>query len=168
MSAVKPGDEAQAPEPDAQELLEWRDLQAAQITSMQHVWDNPEDEHWNDVPVDTPTPDPRYFNSYPHLTDAQHDLFDRMSEISEDCFCAGWVTDNEYSIWNAITLGDPGPGYPPMNPRLVRRCQQLSAEIGGWINWVDGPQFVPMAQWLEMVAQHNDAGNACSAVCLTR
>ena len=32
-----------------QELLEWRDLQNAQITSMTHVWDNPEDERWNDL-----------------------------------------------------------------------------------------------------------------------
>lgn len=32
-----------------QELLEHRDLQAAQIESMKHVWDNPEDEVWNDA-----------------------------------------------------------------------------------------------------------------------
>ncbi len=34
---------------DEQELLEWRDLQNAQIDSMKHVWDNPEDEIWNDA-----------------------------------------------------------------------------------------------------------------------
>ena len=38
-----------APEDTAQELLEWRDLQNAQIDSMMHVWDNPEDEVWNDA-----------------------------------------------------------------------------------------------------------------------
>ena len=32
----------------AQELLEHRDLQNAQIMSMMHVWDNPEDDVWND------------------------------------------------------------------------------------------------------------------------
>ena len=37
------------PEDAAQELLEWRDLQNAQIDSMMHVWDNPEDEVWNDA-----------------------------------------------------------------------------------------------------------------------
>lgn len=35
---------------DAQELLEWRDLQNAQMTAMVHVWDNPEDDCWNDLP----------------------------------------------------------------------------------------------------------------------
>ena len=36
----------------AQELVEWRDLQNAQATSLMHVWDNPEDECWNnpDIP----------------------------------------------------------------------------------------------------------------------
>lgn len=34
---------------DDQELIEWRDLQDAQIDSMKHVWDNPEDEVWNDA-----------------------------------------------------------------------------------------------------------------------
>ena len=38
-----------APEDTAQELLELHDLQNAQLDSMQHVWDNPQDEVWNDA-----------------------------------------------------------------------------------------------------------------------
>lgn len=86
------------------------------------------------------------FETYPHLTDDQLDLFDRMSEISEEGMCAGWIGDNEFNIWTAITLGEPAPGYGTINPRLLRRCQMLSAEIGGWIYWADGPQFAPMTQ----------------------
>lgn len=90
-------------------------------------------------------------DQYEHLTDAQLDLYDRMSEISEDCFCASWIHDNEYNIWNAIVNGDTSLAHPWMSPRLLRRCQLLSTEIGGWIYWTDGPQFAPMAQWLAMV-----------------
>ena len=32
---------------------EWRDLQNAQLLSMQGVWDNPADELWNSIPPDT-------------------------------------------------------------------------------------------------------------------
>jgi hypothetical protein len=32
-----------------QEQAEWRDLQDAQQTSMNHVWDNEADEAWNHV-----------------------------------------------------------------------------------------------------------------------
>ena len=86
-----------------------------------------------------------------HLTDAQLDLYDRMSEISEDCFCASWIYDNEYNIWDAIVNGDASPAAKWMSPRLLTRCQLLSLEIGGWIYWADGPQFAPMAQWLAKV-----------------
>ncbi len=102
----------------------------------------------------TPKPprDCSYFEEYPYLTDPQLDLYDRMSEISEEGFCAGWIVDNEYAIWDAITLGNPSPSYREINPRLLRRCQQLSVEIGDWMCWtLEGPQFGPMAQWLEMV-----------------
>ena len=33
------------------ELMEHRDLQKAQVESMAHIWDNPEDERWNDLPL---------------------------------------------------------------------------------------------------------------------
>lgn len=104
--------------------------------------------------LNVPVPNSTYpfFEPYPHLTDDQYDLFDRMSEISEDAYCAGWIGDNEYNIWDALTLSQPVPKYRFFNPRLLRRCKKLSDEIGGWICWTLGaPQFVPMAQWLEMV-----------------
>lgn len=154
MNQPEPSEHASQQDLDAQDLLEWRDLQNAQIDSMKHVWDNPEDECWNDVPLDPATalPAPAFPEPYPHLTDDQYDLFDRMSEISEDAYCAGWIGDNEYNIWNAITLSQPVSCYRFFNPRLLRRCKKLSDEIGGWICWIMGdPQFVPMAQWLAMV-----------------
>jgi len=56
MNPPEPPDAANLQGLDAQELLEWRDLQNAQIDSMRHVWDNPEDEVWNDVPMDDVQP----------------------------------------------------------------------------------------------------------------
>ncbi|OIN92209.1 MAG: hypothetical protein AUJ20_08435 [Comamonadaceae bacterium CG1_02_60_18] len=50
MSNLKPPVEVNLQVLDAQELLEWRDLQNAQLESLKHVWDNPEDDCWNDVP----------------------------------------------------------------------------------------------------------------------
>jgi len=35
----------------ARELSEWRDWQNAQAASLAHVWDNTDDEVWNDVPL---------------------------------------------------------------------------------------------------------------------
>ena len=99
-------------------------------------------------------------DEYEHLTDSQWDLYDRMSAISEDCFCAGWIDGNEYDIWNALQHGDPSPAHRRMSPRLLRRCQVLSVEIDGWIYWADGPLFAPMAQWLVMVDQRRKLAEA--------
>ncbi len=169
MTQSEPTRDTQAPDPNEHEELEWRELQNAQIVTMMHVWDNPEDECWNDIPLDgpiapTPTSAP-YPEPYPYFTDDQHDLYDRMRQISEEGFCAGWIFDNEYNIWNAITLSQPAPGYGVINPRLLRRCKKLSDEIGGWIYWTqDGPKFAPMAQWLAMVEARRNAGRSPATV----
>jgi hypothetical protein len=90
-------------------------------------------------------------DEYEHLTDSQWQLFDLMGQISEDCYCAGWLGNCEYDIWQALHHDDPWAPNRRMNPRLLRLCQKLSVEIDGWIYWADGPQFAPMAQWLAMV-----------------
>lgn len=93
-------------------------------------------------------------NEYNHLTDAQWNLYSRMSEISEEDFCAGWMIDNEFRIWDALHQRATEQTNYPISPGLLRRCAALSTEIDGWIFWADGPQFISMAQWLEMVESH--------------
>ncbi len=149
----------------AQELREHHDLQNAQIISIMHVWDNPEGEVWNDIesPNASALQQGCDVNAAATLTDFQRDLYDRMSEISEDCYCARWIHDNEFAIWDALQGQDSKHRLGRMDPRLLRRCRLLSDEVGGWIYWADdsthpmlpreafGPRFAPMAQWLAMV-----------------
>ena len=159
-----------APEDAAQELIEHRDLQNAQIGSMTHIWDNPDDEVWNNLELsEVSAAQPgRDMNASEALTDSQLDLYDRMSEISEDCYCAQWIRDNEYAIWDALQGRDSSHGLDRMDPRLLRRCKLLSEEVGGWIYWADdridptlpreafGARFAPMAQWLAMVNERHN------------
>jgi hypothetical protein len=115
--------------------------------------------------VDAPVKSGCQFDAYTYLTDDQYDLFDRMSEISEEGWCASWLCDNEYKIWDAIALTQLESGYRYVNPRLLRRCKKLSDEIGGWIYWTkDGPQFAPMTQWLAMVDARRNADRNLAAV----
>ncbi len=96
----------------------------------------------------------------PPLTPKQSELYDLMSEISEDCWCAGWLFGNEGSIWTAIVTGDRRYGMGEMAQADGERCKALADELGGWIVWRDdttddgmpvedwGPYFLPMAEWL--------------------
>lgn len=98
-----------------------------------------------------------------HLTPLQRALYELMSEISEDCWCAGWMMGNEYSLWDAIVTGDRTYGMGFMEEGLLASCKALSDQVGGWIEWRDdeqglpagewGPYFIAMPDWLEKFAK---------------
>lgn len=97
------------------------------------------------------------------LTDDQQILADRMSDVSEDCYSAGWMIDLEYHLWELIYSDPPRKyGIGPVSDQDVRIFKSLSERIGGWICYrsditdKDLPQsewgevFVPLERWLEM------------------
>jgi hypothetical protein len=71
-----------------------------------------------------------------------------MSDISEECYCAGWMSGNEFALWSLVQNngGQYGIGY--MSPSDVASLRALSSAAGGWIVWSDGPKFMPMDEWL--------------------
>ena len=83
-----------------------------------------------------------------------------MEEISERCWCAGWMDNIEESLWEMVC--DPEDKRPlGMCARRtidVELLATLSDACGGWIAWdegggmVDGrPRFVPIAEWQRRV-----------------
>lgn len=110
---------------------------------------------------------------YSQLTHDQRFLTDRMAAISEDCYCAGWMTGLEYVLWEMVT----DPNFPrhwgqgDVSEQDIESLKLQSDRIGGWIYWRDdetdpelthrqeewGETFVPMDQWLRMVEENNAA-----------
>lgn len=96
-----------------------------------------------------------------HLTEDQQTLYRAMSDISEDCWYAGWLHGNEFHIWNALQSGELGYGLTEINRNDLDTVKALSEKVGGWIVWRDdehglpleewGPYFVPMDEWLAIV-----------------
>lgn len=96
------------------------------------------------------------------MTDNQEALYQLMSDISEDCYCAGWMMGLELAIWGALQDGDRTYGMGEMDAEQLEQCRTLANEIDGWIVWVDdddipglpscewGPRFLPMADWLAL------------------
>lgn len=97
------------------------------------------------------------------FNDKQRELYETMSNISENCYCAGWIIGNEYEIWQDLQTGNRHYGLAEIDSDALEKCRRLSQELGGWIVWCDaddepnlpieewGPRFVPMAHWMEMV-----------------
>lgn len=96
------------------------------------------------------------------LTEKQRELYELMSQISQDGYCARWMRGCEYAIWNALQSGCRRYGIEEIGIAQFERCRTLSEELNGWIIWYDeidepglpvelwGARFVPMDEWLTM------------------
>jgi ribosomal protein S18 acetylase RimI-like enzyme len=102
----------------------------------------------------------------PGLTLAQSELAELMSDISEDQYCAGWLTGLEYDLWALLQSSDAERvgAFSSTHPRDIRRLRELSAVTNGWIVWADHAdpdlQHMPLEQWeahySAYVLRHND------------
>jgi len=75
-----------------------------------------------------------------------------MSEISEECWAAGWMSGTEWRLWKAIAdENDDGKwGMGRITLEQTGRLAHLSQLVGGWC---DGESIVPMAEWLQRVRE---------------
>jgi hypothetical protein len=99
------------------------------------------------------------------LSPRQLELADLMSEISEDCYCAGWLIGTEFVLWGAVLNGPIEWGCGDVTEEQVAALRRLSGEIGGWIAWEvsddpmnTGPVFVPIVEWRERYAAEPSGG----------
>lgn len=94
------------------------------------------------------------------FTDDERRLYELMSEISEDCYCARWMNGNEFALWDAITTGDLRYGMGEMDRDQLAQVAALSVKTGKWIIWCDdhdgldphdpsewGPYAITLKEW---------------------
>lgn len=113
-----------------------------------------------------------------NLSGYQARLADLMSDISEDCWCAGWLSCNEYALWGMVA--DPTAerryGFGYVEDEQVAELMSLAQRTGGWIIYFDdafdpdapvedwGERFIPMAEWIKLW----DAFNARAAATMAQ
>ncbi len=85
----------------------------------------------------------------------------KMLEYSQEFFCATWLVNLEFELWESAEVANPGS----MREYVVSLSKELRilAEIaGGW--WVyehetrpseDGPVYIPMDRWLQVLSGRN-------------
>jgi hypothetical protein len=76
-------------------------------------------------------------------------LIETMSGISEEYWCAGWMHNLEYMLWDAVMGRREGIG----SPEEIEQLKYLSEKCGGWIIWDEqakGERFIPMQDWLRL------------------
>lgn len=95
-----------------------------------------------------------------------------MSDISEECWFAGWMAGNEYALWDAIQEGgERGYGVAAITDEQAERLKALSDEVGAWPVWedevpdddsIDGLylRWIPLGEWREHIAERRARRNA--------
>ncbi len=72
-----------------------------------------------------------------------------MSGISEEYWCAGWMHNLEYMLWDAVI----GKREGICSPEEIEQLKYLSGKCSGWIIWDEeakDERFVPMQDWLRL------------------
>lgn len=64
-----------------------------------------------------------------------------MSDLSEECWCAGWLVDTEYAVWDLMhgDLTSWGQGPFGTVEDAVAPIRAVAELAGLWIVWRDGP-----------------------------
>lgn len=87
---------------------------------------------------------------------SQAALRDLMSDISEECWCANWLIDNEYHIWSALCGGSLRYGQCDIGIEKLAQVASLSVTTGSWIIFPSAEEIlpgdfyaIPLADWVE-------------------
>lgn len=84
-------------------------------------------------------------------------LLSLMSEISEDHYCAGWLINLEFILWETI-FESPNKyfGDSPISIANIAKLLELTYRCQGWWTWSDdqkGETFLPYEEWLPIYSE---------------
>jgi hypothetical protein len=81
---------------------------------------------------------------------AKQMLLELMTDLSEECFHAGWMDGLEYALWSAAQGGKPYKyGQCVISTEECRMLKLLSETAGGWWVWRDDEVFLCLDEWLD-------------------
>jgi hypothetical protein len=80
-----------------------------------------------------------------------------MSQVSEEHYCAGWMSGLEFSLWWMLE-DSRDYGAREVSESDLARLRDLHEACGGWWHWQDhevhGAVFVQTAEWLALFTDH--------------
>lgn len=83
----------------------------------------------------------------------------KMEDYSENGFCASWLVDLEFELWEAADRDSPSE-REMFTVNTSRECRLLAELCGGWWAWdkespgAENPVFMSMERWLKVLADH--------------
>lgn len=86
------------------------------------------------------------------------ELLSIMEDISEDHWCAGWMSGNEYSLWGIVFDDRPRRyGMMEVDEAQIARMKQLAEQTDTWFAYVDGDPDLRNVTLAEFQAKYASA-----------
>lgn len=82
-------------------------------------------------------------------------LANTLSDISEQCWCAGWLRDCEYVFYRAMQQGGMKDEDENVSASQATVLKWLSDTCAGWMHWPDGvnaPTYITISDWKPLYA----------------
>lgn len=92
---------------------------------------------------------------------ARDTLLRMMRDMSEDCWCAGWMMNLEFTLWDAMQAGKADLGWGMVKEGDLIRMRCLHELAGGWWTLPKGEEFerfVNTTEWLNILSKHRSEG----------
>lgn len=102
---------------------------------------------------------------YEGWTKEQRALEQMMSDVSEECWCAGWNEGTEYGVWRLIEEGGSWGMCRAEDLPVLVAIKAFAEQIDAWVIWpgkpaVEGPRVVALDEWRAMYAKKSAADGA--------
>ena len=83
------------------------------------------------------------------LTTFARALADLMSDLSEETYCASWLRDLEFLLWETVIGRRDSYGRFPLTGEEILRLEELSEAGDGWIIYDDVARetWIPSEAW---------------------
>lgn len=81
----------------------------------------------------------------------EYELEKFMSKLSEEAYTAGWMSNLEYELWEAVVSGPKRYGRLFITNENIQNLKELSDNCGGWIYFdnVTEETFIEKEHWEE-------------------
>lgn len=81
---------------------------------------------------------------------AARELLQLMSDLSEEAYCASWMTGIEFQLWEMLHGGERAYGNSVITLAELGQVRDLSGRCDGWWMWhegLDGEIFIRLEPW---------------------
>ncbi len=95
---------------------------------------------------------------YKNLNNAQRELAEYMSHLSEEAYYASWMKDLEFDLWDALEGKLRSYGRLTFNQEIISNLKRLSQASNGWIFFDEQEEenAVTFLEWEKIRAKKNN------------